>query len=101
MTATTERGQTPKRRFRLNLRRVVLLAGLTYVVVGSVFSAQHLLGLLRQQQQLAVQIAVVKHETAILHGDLAELHNPATLKLMLTGKRRLPSDVLTTPSTFP
>lgn len=77
------------------------MVGVAYVLVGAVYSVQHLFPLLHQQRQLTSEIQSVQRETAILRGDLAAMRNPASLKLILTGKRPLPTDAVSTPSTLP
>jgi cell division protein FtsB len=95
----TAPGSKPRR--RLNWRRMVLLFGIGYVAVGTVFSAQHYLALRAQAARLEAQIAAVRRETATLDAGLAAMHNPAVLKLMLTGRRPLPDDAVSPPVTFP
>jgi hypothetical protein len=55
----------------------------------------------RQAQQLTSQMATVERQTRVLTADLKALHNPVTLKAMLTGRRPLPAADVTPPATLP
>ncbi len=81
---------TAKRKVRFRWRRSVTILIAGYLIYWSGVSVHHLLVIHQQEQVLNQKIAAVKAQNHVLHGDIQELHNPARLKQILTGKAPLP-----------
>jgi hypothetical protein len=78
-------------RVRIRWSRPLVLAVILYVGVGAVVSGWHWWHLHQEAVQLEVQIAAVDRSNYILQQDLSALHNPVTLRKMLTGQMPLPN----------
>ncbi len=82
---------TAKRRVRFRWRRSITILIALYLMYWSGVSVHHMLVIRHQEQALSQKIAAIKVQNHVLHGDINELHNPAKLKEILTGKAPLPN----------
>ena len=82
---------TAKRKMRFRWRRSVTILIALYLTYWSGVSAHHMWVIHQQELALNQKIAAVKAQNHVLHGDIRELHNPAKLKQILTGKAPLPN----------
>jgi hypothetical protein len=80
-----------QRRVRIRWSRPLVLAVTLYVGAGAIVSGWHWWRLHQQALQLEAQIAAVDRSNRILQQDLTALHNPVTLRKMLTGQMPLPN----------
>ncbi|MCY0879633.1 MAG: hypothetical protein OWU84_11920 [Firmicutes bacterium] len=82
---------TARRRWRFRWRRAVTLIIGAYLVYWAGVSVHHILAIRAEEQTLTRQIAVVRKDNRVLEGDIRALHNPRTLKRILTGQAPLPT----------
>jgi cell division protein FtsB len=79
-----------KRRVRVRWRRAVTLLIVAYLAYWCAISLHHMWVIGQREASLTQKIAVVRRENRLLSTDIHRLHNPATLKSILTGRAPLP-----------
>ncbi|NMP21499.1 hypothetical protein [Sulfobacillus harzensis] len=80
-----------KRSLRINWRRIATFVIGAYLVYWSAVSLDHMWVISRQQQALNHRIEAIKAQNHALQRDIHDLHNPHTLREILTGQAPLPS----------
>ena len=91
MTATTTRELEGVRRWRVRWGRLVLWIVAVDMFATAGVSGWHYLALRHQEAALAQHIAVVQQQSAVLRQEVRALNNPAELKLILTGRKKIPN----------
>lgn len=82
---------TGTRKVRMRWRRTATLIIVVYLLYWSGVSVDHMWVIWHQERALNQKIAAVKSRNQVFSQDIKDLHNPATLKQMLTGKTSLPN----------
>lgn len=80
-----------KRKVRLRWRRTVTLLIGAYLVYWCTVSLHHMWVIGQQEASLTQKIVVIRRENHLLTTDIHRLHNPQTLKSILTGHKPLPN----------
>lgn len=80
-----------KKALRINWRRIATFVILAYLIYWSGVSLHHMWVISQQQRALSQRIEAVKAQNHILRRDIHSLHNPTTLRKILTGQAPLPS----------
>lgn len=84
-------------RLTVNWHRLLLLVVALYVGTGAIVSGLHYVVLWQQERVLTQQIATVQAQNRVLSEDIQQMRNPQTLRLILTGRRPLPSPLWVRP----
>lgn len=84
-------------RLVVHWHRLLLWAVAIYVGAGAVVSGLHYVALWQQERSLTQQIATVHAQNRVLSQDIQEMRNPAELRLILTGRRPVPSPLWVRP----
>jgi cell division protein FtsB len=89
MTASAHSERVPGGRWRIRWSRLILgLVAIDMAITVGVSGLQFL-RLRHQEAALAQHIQAVNAQSAVLQREVRDLHNPATLKNILTGKEKL------------
>ncbi|PSR21562.1 MAG: hypothetical protein C7B45_10145 [Sulfobacillus acidophilus] len=80
-----------KRKVRVRWRRAITLVIGAYLVYWCVVSLHHMWVIGQREASLTQKIVVVQRENRLLSTDIHRLHNPTTLKRILTGRAPLPN----------
>lgn len=90
-TATTTRELGGARRWRVRWGRLVLWVVAADMAATAGMSGWHYLALRHQAAVLAQHVAVVQQQSGVLREEVRALNNPAQLKLILTGREKIPN----------